>query len=63
MFVNAVYYDADGNTIGISGTNITDIEPGETESFEITGQFFREDIDFSDIAQYMVIPRAWYMQF
>ena len=51
-----------GNVIGISGTNLTDIDPGETESFEVSGQFFK-DATYSDIAQYKVIPRAWYMQF
>ncbi|MDO5477379.1 MAG: FxLYD domain-containing protein [Eubacteriales bacterium] len=62
-YVNAVYYDADGNVIGISGTNLSDIEPGDTESFEIIGQFFRDNVSYSDIAQYKLIPRAWYLQF
>lgn len=63
IYVNAIYYDADGNVLGISGTNLTDIEAGATESFEITGQFFSDDVSFSDIADYKVIPRAWYLQF
>ncbi|MDO5477516.1 MAG: FxLYD domain-containing protein [Eubacteriales bacterium] len=63
IYVNAVYYDAEGNVLGISGTNLTDIEAGDTESFEISGQFFRDDVSYSDIAQYRVIPRAWYLQF
>lgn len=63
IYVNAIYYDADGNVLGISGTNLTDIEAGATESFEIIGQFFRDDVSFSDIADYKVIPRAWYLQF
>lgn len=63
IYVNAIYYDADGNVLGISGTNLTDIEAGDTESFEITGQFFRDGVSFSDIADYKVIPRAVYMQF
>ena len=63
LYVNAIYYDADGNVLGISGVNLTDIEPGDTESFEIIGQFFSDSVSYSDIAQYKVIPRAWYMQF
>ena len=63
IYVNAIYYDAEGNVLGISGTNLTDIEAGATESFEIIGQFFRDDVSFSDIADYKVIPRAWYLQF
>ena len=62
LYVNVIYYGTDGNVIGISGTNLTDIDPGETESFEVSGQFFK-DATYSDIAQYKVIPRAWYMQF
>ena len=63
IYVNAVFYDADGNVLGISGTNLTEIEAGEKESFEIRGKFFRDDVSYSDIAQYRVIPRAWYLQF
>lgn len=63
IYVNAVYYDAEGNVLGISGTNLTDIEVGDTESFKITGQFFRDDVSYSDIAEYRVVPRGIYFQF
>ena len=63
IYVSAIYYDADGNVLGISGTNLTDVEAGATESFEIIGQFFSDDVSYSDIADYKVIPRAWYIQF
>lgn len=63
IYVNVIYYGTDGSVIGISGTNLTDIEPGDTESFEVIGQFFRDNVTYADIAQYKVIPRAWYMQF
>ena len=63
LYVNVVYYDANGNVLGISGTNITDVQPGDTVSFEITGQFFYDNVNYSDIAEYRVYPRAWYMQF
>lgn len=49
--------------IGISGTNLTDIQPGQTESFEVMGQLFRDEVTYADIARYHVFPRAWYMQF
>ena len=63
LYVNVIYYDSEGNILGISGTNITDVQPGETTSFEVTGQFFYDGVNYSDIAEYKVIPRAWYMQF
>lgn len=63
LYLNVVYYDANGNVLGISGTNITDVQPGDTVSFEITGQFFYDNVNYSDIAEYRVYPRAWYMQF
>ena len=31
--------------------------------FGVHAQFFRDDVSFSDIADYKVIPRAWYLQF
>ena len=63
IYVNVIFYDQNDNVIGISGTNLTDIQPGETESFEVIGQFFRNEITYADIARYHVFPRAMYMQF
>ena len=42
---------------------VRNVEQNLMESFEISGQFFRDDVSYSDIAQYRVIPRAWYLQF
>ena len=63
LYVNVIYYDSEGRVLGISGTNITDVQPGDTTSFELIGQFFYDGVTYSDIAEYKVIPRAWYMQF
>lgn len=63
LYINVIYYDGNGNVIGISGTNVMDIQPGDTTSFEITGSFFSDNVGYADIAEYRVIPRAWYMQF
>jgi len=63
IYVNVIFYDQNDNVIGISGTNLTDIQPGQTESFEVMGQFFRDEVTYADIARYHVFPRAWYMQF
>lgn len=63
IYLNVVFYDADHNVLGISGTNVTDVQPGDTVSFEIPGDFFYDDANYSDIAEYTVYPRAWYMQF
>lgn len=63
LYVNVIYYNGEGSVLGISGTNITDVQPGETTSFEIGGDFFYDGVNYSDIAEYKVIPRAWYMQF
>ena len=63
LYVYVIYYDSEGRVLGISGTNITDVQPGDTTSFELIGQFFYDGVTYSDIAEYKVIPRAWYMQF
>ncbi|MEE1041880.1 MAG: FxLYD domain-containing protein, partial [Lachnospiraceae bacterium] len=63
LYVNVIYYDSEGRVLGISGTNITDVQPGDTTSFEVIGKFFYDGVNYSDIAEYKVIPRAWYMQF
>ena len=63
LYVYVIYYDSEGRVLGISGTNITDVQPGDTTSFEVIGKFFYDGVNYSDIAEYKVIPRAWYMQF
>lgn len=57
MYVQVLYYDSDGNLLGISGTNVTDLIAGRTVSFEISGIGMSSDITVDRIANYKVIAQ------
>ena len=62
VYVQAVFFDNDGNPIAISGTNLTDLKAGSTQSFEIN-LMQSNKIELSQIATYQVIARKSHMQF
>lgn len=63
FYIQAIYYNAKGDVIAITGTNITDFKAGKTASFEIAGVALPDNVTMETIASYKVIPRAAYFQF
>lgn len=57
IYVQVLYYDSDGNLLGISGTNVTDLLAGRTVSFEISGIGLSGDLTADKVADYKVIAR------
>lgn len=57
LYLNVIFYNSDGDVIGITGTNITDLNSGTTKSFECSGRFVAGDFDFDDIYEYKIIAR------
>ena len=63
FYIQAIYYNASGDVIAITGTNLTDFNAGRTMSFEIAGVALPDNVTMDTIASYRVIPRANYFQF
>lgn len=63
LYVNVVFYDANGKTLAVTGTSVTDLNAGSTVSFECPCYFMDDNANMSTIADYKVIARRMYMQF
>ena len=63
LYINVIFYDAEGNIITITGTNVTDLYAGTTKSFECSSLYSAGEFDYNDIADYKVIARKMHMQF
>lgn len=63
LYVQVVFYDADGKAIGITGTNITGLSAGSKSSFEISTIGVPRDLTLDMIADYEVYARPHYIQF
>lgn len=63
LYLNVIFYDADGNILGITGTNITELNAGTTKGFECSSIGAAGDFDSDDIADYKVIARKAHYQF
>ena len=62
MYINFIFYDAGGNIIGINGTGITNIAPGDTKIFS-DGLFYCDKaLTIDNIARYDVIAEESYYQ-
>ena len=57
LYIQILYYDADQNILGISGTSITDFLAGRTVSFEISGMNLPDGLTVDQIADYKVIAQ------
>jgi len=64
VWIAFILYGADGNPLGAFGTNITDLNAGDTVSFEGSAVYLsNSDIDFSDVADYKVYACKLQYQF
>lgn len=57
LYVQILYYDHDGNIIGISGTSVTELLAGRTVSFEISGIDLPDDVTLDSIGDYRIIAQ------
>ena len=62
-YANVIYYNAEGKCIGITGTTISDIEPGDTQSFEISSFSIQNIFDPNAIDSYTLYMREHVYQF
>lgn len=62
FYLNVIFYDSDGKCIGFTGTNITEFEPGDTESFECTTVVGDQTITMDRVAEYKVIAQKSHYQ-
>ena len=62
IYVTAVFYNADGKVLGISGTNVTDILKNDKTSFDITSIGMKE-FPIESVAEYEVYADEMYFQF
>ena len=58
--VRVIYFDIDGNVLGICSTYVSELSAGETDSFEVSGIFMINDFYVKDVADYLVIARDSY---
>ena len=63
VYANVIYYDAEGKCMGITGTNIYDIEPGDTQSFEISSMSIQNTFDPNAVDSYTIYMREHVYQF
>lgn len=59
-YASVIYYDKEGKCIGITGKAITDIEPGNTQSFEIHSSGIQQIFDPDKIDSYTLYIREMY---
>ncbi len=57
VFASVIYFDKDGNCLGIAGTDVYDIGPGASQSFEITSMGIQETFDPDKIDSYTLYMR------
>ncbi len=62
LYVNFIFYDKNGNVIGIDGTSVTDIPAGKKGSFDSTLMYTHEGLTLDNIAKYEVIAEDSYYQ-
>ena len=62
LYVNIIFYDANGKVIAIDGTSITDIGAGMKGSFDTSTMFGNENLKLENIAETKVIAEGMYMQ-
>ncbi len=63
LYINVIFYDANGKVLAITGTSVTDLTAGGKTSFECDAMFANENASMSSIADYKVIAEETYMQF
>lgn len=63
VYVQAMFYNAEGKIIGITGTNVTGVSAGQKASFEISSLYAQDTLDSAAIADYKVVAQEMYMQF
>lgn len=63
LYINVIFYDANGKVLAITGTSITDLPAGGKASFECDAMFGNDNVTINNIADYKVIAEDTYMQF
>lgn len=63
LYVNIIFYDANGKVIAISGTSITDIGAGMKGSFDASTMYGNDNLKLENIANTEVIAEDMYLQF
>ena len=63
LYVNVIFYDANGKVIAITGTSVTDLNAGQKVSFECSAMFTNDAVTMENVANYEVIAEDTYMQF
>ena len=62
IYLQVVYYDADMNCLGITGTNVYGMLPNEYTSFEVSGMGLQNSFDASQVSHYTVYAREYSYQ-
>lgn len=62
LYINIIFYGADGKVIAIDGTSITEVAAGNKGSFDTTCYFSNNNLKFSDIAETKIYARDDYYQ-
>lgn len=57
IYVHVIFYDADMNCLGVTGTNVLDMAPNEYTSFEVSGIGLQHSFDASQLDNYFVYAR------
>lgn len=63
VYIHALFYNAEGKIIGITGTNVYEMPVGENSSFDISSMYAQTLLDAGSIADYKVIAQDYYYQF
>ena len=63
LYIVVIYYNKAGDVIDIVGTNILNLEAGETRGFEISGIYLNDSTTLESITDYKVVAEKMYMQF
>lgn len=61
VWICLILYDAEGRPLGISGTNVIDLNAGESKSFSKEA-FPIDGVSFEDIADYKIVARKFVIQ-
>ena len=63
IYINIIFYDADGKVIAITGTSLTDIAAENKASFDTSTTYANDNLKLENIAETKVIAEETYYQY
>lgn len=63
LYIQAIFYDAEGKVAAITGTSVTELTAGSKQSFDITTAFTDDNANAENVKSFNIIARKSHYQF